>query len=183
MKNSETTHDATFARTLLGRRTLLSFAFLLAYGGGLWLHLVHEVEGATEAASMPGVVHWLRDSSLALPLVALSVFMGGALARRVLERYGAAMGDLVAGALVTILIALYASIVMAVGNPIHGLLFPASHGHGGYDLPVALHAMRDGLLALSANELLAGVLAGLILGRLWVARRLLRSNMMAWRPL
>jgi hypothetical protein len=134
MENSETTHDATFARTLLGHRILLSFALLLAYGGGLWLHLVHQVEGATEATSMPGVVHWLRDSSLALPLVVLSVLMGGALARRVLERYGAAMGDLMAGALVAILIAVYASVVMAVGNPIHGLLFPASHGHRGLRL-------------------------------------------------
>ena len=150
---------------------LLGFAVLLSYGTGLWLHLVHEVEGATEATSLPGVVHWLRDSSLALPLVVLSVFLAGALARRLLERYGAGMSDLVASTLVAVVIAVYASVVLALGNPIHGLLFPEVYGHGGHDLPFALHAVRDGLLALSANELLAVILAGLILSKAHAAAR------------
>jgi hypothetical protein len=161
--------EITFAPTLLGRRMLLGFAVLLSYGTGLWLYLVHELEGATEATSLPGVVHWLRDSSLALPLVVLSVFLAGALARRLLERYGVGMSDLVASGLVAVVIAVYASVVLAMGNPIHGLLFPEVHG-GAHDLPFALHAVRDGLLALTANELLAVALAGLILSRRWLAQ-------------
>jgi hypothetical protein len=150
---------------------LFGFAVLLTFGAGLWLYLVHEVEGATEATDLPGVIHWLRDSSLALPLVVLSVFMGGALARRFLERYGSTIGELMAGAVVAVVIAVYASLVLAAANPIHGLLFPEAHaGHGGHDLPFVVHAVRDGLLAMSANELLAVGLAGVVLSRRWLER-------------
>jgi Na+/H+-dicarboxylate symporter len=154
-----------FARTLLGRRVLVAITLLLTYGGGLWLYLLHEVEGATEPNAPPGVIHWLRDSTLSLPLVALGVFLGAALARGLLGRYGRNASAVMVGALVAVVLAFYASVVLSVGNPIHGQLFASSVHGGGHDLPVGIHVVRDGLLALSANEVLAVVVAAVVLGR------------------
>jgi Na+/H+-dicarboxylate symporter len=154
-----------FARTLLGRRMLVAITLLLTYGGGLWLYLLHEVEGATEPNAPPGVIHWLRDSTLSLPLVALGVFLGAALARGLLGRYGRNASAVMVGALVAVVLAFYASVVLSVGNPIHGWLFSASVHGGGHDLPVGIHVVRDGLVALSANEVLAVVVAAVVLGR------------------
>src|SRR6202022_3263881 len=57
------------APPLLGRSAIALYSVGLAYGGGLWLHLLHEAEGATELNAPPGIIHWLRDSSLSLPLL------------------------------------------------------------------------------------------------------------------
>jgi hypothetical protein len=161
-----------FAQTLLGRRMLVVFTLLLAYGGGLWLFVLHEVEGATEPGAPPPVIHWLRDSSLSLPLVAAGVLLGAALARALLRRYGQSASTVIVGGLVAVVVAFYASVVLSVGNPIHGLLFASSAHGGGHDLPLAVHVVRDGLLALTANELLAAVLAAVVLGqRLVMASR------------
>jgi hypothetical protein len=164
-------------QTLLGRRALLAMTLLMSYGGGLWLHVLHEVEGATETGAPPGVIHWLRDSSLSLPLVAFGVFLGAALARRLIERYGGSASELVVGGLVAVVLALYASVMLSVGNPLHGLLFD-SVAHGGHDLPLGVHIVRDGLLALAANELLALSVAGVVLGYRW----LLASRSLASQP-
>jgi hypothetical protein len=167
----------TFADTLLGRRMLVVFTLLLAYGGGLWLYWLHELEGATEPGAPPGVIHWLRDSSLSLPLVGLGVFLGAALARRLLDRYGRSAAEVTVGALVAVVLALYASLVLSLGNPIHGFLFASAVHGGGHDLPLGIHVVRDGLLALSANELLTVILATVVLGRhLVMARRSLPVN-------
>jgi Na+/H+-dicarboxylate symporter len=144
---------------------LVIFTLVLTYGGGLWISLLHEVEGATEPGAPPPVLHWLRDSSLSLPLVALGVFLGAALARGLLGRYARRAPAVLVGALVAVVLAFYASVVVSVGNPIHGLLFASSVHGGGHDLPLGVHVVRDGLLALSANEVLAVLLAALVLGR------------------
>ena len=153
------------ARTLLGRRMLVAFTLLLTYGGGLWLYLLHEVEGATEPNAPPPVLHWLRDSSLSLPLVAFGVFLGATLARRLLANWGRSASEILVIGVVAVVLAFYASVVLSVGNPIHGWLFSASVHGGGHDLPLGIHVVRDGLLALSANEVLAVVVAAVVLGR------------------
>ena len=152
------------ARTLLERRMLVATTLLLTYGGGFWLWLLHEVEGATELNAPPGVIHWLRDSTLSLPLVALGVVLGAMLARRLLARLGRGAPGPLAAALVAVVLAFYASAVLSVGNPIHSVLFPEDVHGGGHDLPIALHVVRDGLLALSANEVLAFVAVTAVLG-------------------
>jgi hypothetical protein len=168
------------AQTLLGRRMLVLFTLLLTYGGGLWLYLLHEVEGATEPGAPPGVIHWLRDSTLSLPLVALGVFLGATLAGRLLGRCGRSPSEVVVASLVAVVLAFYASIVLSVGNPIHGLLFASSVHGGGHDLPAGVHLVRDGLLALTANEALAVVLATVVLGRqLIMARQRLPVHQLA----
>ena len=73
---------------LLGRWAMAAYSLALAYGGGLWLHLLHEAEGATEQNAPHTIIHWLRDSTLALPMIAFGVFLATHLARRLLARYG-----------------------------------------------------------------------------------------------
>ena len=163
------------AEKLLQPRMLAVFALLLTYGGGLWLSVLHELEGATEPGAPPPVLHWLRDSSLSLPLVGLGVVLGAALARRLVDAYGRNASETVVSALVAVVLAFSASLVLSGGNPIHELLFESSIHGGGHDLPLGIHVVRDGLLALSANHLLAVILAALVLGQ----HRLVRTRRLA----
>jgi hypothetical protein len=153
------------AQTLLARRMLVIFTLVLSYGGGLWLYVLHEIEGATEPGAPPGVIHWLRDSTLSLPLVALGVFLGATLVRHLVVRFGRSSSTVVVGALIAVVLAFYASVVLSAGNPIHGLLFASAVHGGGHDLPLGIHVVRDGLLALSANEVLAVTLMAVVLVR------------------
>jgi hypothetical protein len=68
-------------------------------------------------------------------------------------------------------------VVLSAGNPIHGLPFASSVHGGGHDLPLGIHVVRDGLLTLSANEVLSFILAAVVLGRhLVMASRSLPVN-------
>jgi S1-C subfamily serine protease len=94
------------------------YSLLLAYGGGLWLHLLHEAEGATEQNAPHSIVHWLRDSTLALPMIVFGVLLATHLARRLLARFGADASRLTTSALIATVVSLYAAVVVAVGNPL-----------------------------------------------------------------
>jgi len=52
-------------------------AIALAYGGGGWLQFLHAREGGIERNEPGLVAHWLRDGTLALPLVLLAVAVAG----------------------------------------------------------------------------------------------------------
>jgi hypothetical protein len=65
-----------------------AFAIVLAYGGGLWLNVLHAAEGGYERNEPPLILHWLRDSTLALPLILIAVWAGVLMARRLIERTG-----------------------------------------------------------------------------------------------
>jgi hypothetical protein len=162
--------DRLSSSPLLGQSAMAMYSLVLAYGGGLWLHLLHEAEGATELNAPPGVIHWLRDSTLSLPLVVVGVVLACLLARRLLERYGDGASGLLVGAAVAAAVALYTSVVVAAGNPLHGLLFQAhEHANPDKELPVAIHMLKDSLLVLSANLVLAGGLVAIVAARAWVA--------------
>lgn len=170
MTHRTTLFDRTSSPPPLRRSALVVYTLVLAYGGGLWLHLLHEAEGATELNAPPGVIHWLRDSTLSLPLVAIGVILARLLARRLLDRYGDGAPRVLVGASIAATLALYTSVVVAAGNPLHGLLFEAhEHAHGGAELPVAIHMLKDSLLVLSANLVLASGLVAVLAARAWVA--------------
>src|SRR3954454_3410440 len=64
-------------------RSLASYAIALAYSASFWLVLLHRAEGGRERHEPPFLVHWLRDGTLALPLVAVAVALGLVLASRI----------------------------------------------------------------------------------------------------
>src|SRR4051812_12606289 len=122
-----------------------AFALVLAYGGGLWLNVLHIAEGGYERNEPPLVLHWLRDATLALPLVLVAVWAGVLMGRRLIERSGCTsrtVSALTLGACV----ALMASVAGALGGPAHAAVFGATHG--GHELSLPVHLVRDGLLAL-----------------------------------
>ena len=133
-------------------------AIALAYGGGGWLQFLHAREGGIERNEPGLVAHWLRDGTLALPLVLLAVAVAFVLVQRVLRRFEASPGPALEGSLAAAAGALAAAYVFGVGNPIHTVLFDAQHG--GHDLPLPLHMLRDGALALPACLLIATLTVG-----------------------
>jgi hypothetical protein len=128
-------------------------AIALAYGGGAWLQYLHVREGGVERNEPGFLAHWLRDGTLALPLVLVAVAVAFWLVRRAVTRFAGSPGPGLEGSLATAGGALAAAYVFAVGNPIHTLLFAADHGGHGMSLPV--HMLRDGALALPACLLVA----------------------------
>jgi hypothetical protein len=149
-------------------------ALTLTYGGTAWLQLLHAREGGHERNEPGFLVHWLRDGTLALPLVLLAVALATWIASRVLRRLGPDAGDGVTAALTAAAGAIGAAYVFGVGNPLHGALFEASHG--GHDLPLVVHMLRDGALALPVLLLVA--LA--TVGALAAARRIRASIPAEW---
>jgi hypothetical protein len=148
---------------------VFAFAVALAYGVGAWLQVIHRVEGGVEH-NEPGIVaHWLRDSTLTLPLIFLAVWFGVLLARRIIETCRIS-GTVAPGAVLSLVLALLVATATAAGGPAHGYLFAAAHG--GHELPWFLHLCRDGAVALAAAlPISAAVCAALARSRPWTPPR------------
>ena len=125
---------------------LVALTISLTYGGGLWLHLAHKADGATEVNEPPALIHWLRDSTLMLPLVLVSVFTALLFARWFWQRLGQGAPRIVESAAVVGSIALFTSVALAMASPIHNNLFQSRHRmHHHLD-------DADALLALQQSE-------------------------------
>ena len=144
----------------------------LAYVGGYWLHALHELSGAVEPGAPPSLIHWLRDSTLLVPVVGLAVYVGLVLARRLAgqdgsdEQHRPGMTDHLSAAAI---VALVVSAPRGPAAPLHGVLFGGHEAHVA-EQAVASHMLADGLAALPANVLIAAMVLALVGGRLWVDR-------------
>src|SRR3954464_962019 len=146
----------------------LAFTLALAYGGGLWQTLLHHAEGGHERNEPSLLVHWLRDATLALPLVFCAVWAGVLIARRVIERHGGDRSPVISGAVLAAVVAWVTSTVVGLASPLHNTLFSASHG--GQEPFYLVHAGRDALLAVAVNlPLPALVSAAMLRARPWAA--------------
>ena len=142
---------------------------LLSYLGGYWLHALHEVSGAVEPGAPPSLIHWLRDSTLLVPVVAVATYLALLLARRLAGRPsqgGQRVADRVSSAA---LVAVIVSAAEGISAPLHGVLFGGHEAHAA-EQAVASHMLADGLAALPANVLIAAMALALVGGRLWVDR-------------
>lgn len=129
---------------------VLALALALAYGGGLWIVMIHAAEGGHERGEPTLLLHALRDSTLTLPLIFIAVWGATAFARRLLERRGRAQEGMLPVLVLATFAAAAAAYVTAAGNPIHAWLFEARHGGEG-ELPLAIHFPRDFSIALAAD--------------------------------
>ena len=155
-------------RRLARPSAVLAFTLALAYGGGFWETLLHHVEGGHERNEPSLVLHWLRDSTLALPLVFCAVWIGVLVARRLIERNGAERSPVTSAAVLAASVAWIDSMVVGLASPLHNTLFKA--GHSGPHTPYLVHSGRDALLALAVNLPLAAVVSvALLKSRPWAA--------------
>ena len=158
-------------------RPLAAFllSLVIAYGGGLWLTTVHHVEGGVEAGDPGFVAHWLRDATLALPVVMIAVWAGVLLTRRVLSRSAAEPSVAIGASLLAMVVGGLAAVATSVFGPLHAVLFSAQHA--GHEMSFASHLLRDALVAFPVDLILAGaVAAALARRRPWDAPQTL-----AWR--
>ncbi len=181
----------TLARKRLSRlarpSAVMAFALAIAYGGGLWLTFLHHAEGGHEQNEPPFVLHWLRDATLALPLICMAVWIGIVLARKLIARAGATDGPVaLCAAVLAAVVALCATLAVGATGPAHGNLFGAKHG--GHELPFMVHLGRDMLVALCVNLLLSAAVSAAIFRRRpwavpdvqsWLAGRILPQQRIA----
>ncbi len=145
---------------------VLAFAVPFAYLGGLWLIALHIVEGGRERSEPALVVHALRDGTVALPLILVAVWIGVVAGRRLIMRWGVEDSRVLAAGVLAVSVAIAASAAQGLSNPAHAGLFGAHHG--GPEPSLVVHMLRDGLLALLANAVLAtAVSAALLRTRPW----------------
>lgn len=152
----------------------------LAYGGGLWLHLLHEAEGATEPGAPIGVLHWLRDSTLLLPFVLLAVWISLRLGRRFLVASAGGGSPAVGAVLLAAVVAAVTSLAEALASPLHTIAFGAHHDHHGVEMPLALHMAYDGVVAMAANLVIAALILLALRGVVWEAAT--RGPARRWQP-
>jgi hypothetical protein len=130
-------------RSALG--SVLALAAWIAYGATLWLVAIHVAEGSHERSEPGFVAHWLRDGTLALPGVVAVVLLAVAVVERLHAR--SPLPDRWRWAAVVAGSAAGSAVVLAAGNPVHGLLFDA---HGNAGLSAELHLLRDTVIGLAA---------------------------------
>lgn len=133
------------------RLTILSLA--IAYGGGLWIHWQHELAGGHEALPINPILHWLRDSSLALPLIVLAVWLGEKAASLASRKIGWKQTSLFRVLLEIASISVLASFFVTLGIPVHGYAFGASLEH---EMSLVEHMLHDGGQILFINTLIVG---------------------------
>lgn len=150
---------------------VLVLVLALAYGGGLWLHLLHEGAGATEFDAPLPVLHWLRDSTLLLPLVLGSVIAALFVTQQLLKRFNRNPSSFLGTVLAPLTVAIITSATLAAASPIHTTLFQAHHQFGAEELALDVHMLYDGLMAFGVNALIARIVFALLGKRLWATRR------------
>jgi spore coat protein A, manganese oxidase len=153
--------SATHARP----SSLAALAITLTYGVGFWLVWQHHLAGAHEEHDLPLALHWLRDSTLALPLVTAAVWSGLRIASRLWPRDAMAQAAIVAVA---------ASVALGAGEPVHAWLFGAEEES---DVPLIEHMLRDAFAALAPALLIAGAVT---FERIVCRRSVATTRTLAW---
>ena len=132
----------------LDRRTL-GIAILAAYGVGLWTHLVHWRSGAREAHDVTFWAHWMRDSTLSVPLV-----LHGSADRDDVRR--STRPRIVRTAIGT---GAAVATALAMGVPVHAGIFGHSAHHGPVP-PLPVSMMAEFLIDLPVALLIAAAVVG-----------------------
>src|SRR4051794_14369847 len=126
----------------IGAATLL--AVVVTYVGGLWLHLLREAQVATDAGTELGIAHWLREATLALPVVVLATWAGLRLARRVARPVAVSHVHLLEILTTAAIVATAASVLEGLLSPVSATLFGGHAGHAHGASLAVLEMARDG---------------------------------------
>ncbi len=119
-------------------------AVALAYGGGLWLYIVHRGGWGTGDQGLATLIqHWIRDSTLMLPLVLIAVALAVRLANRLLERYDTRSSSILGIAVLAAMMAMVASVAMVVTSAVLDVLVGTPLLR--YNGPLVVNMAREGL--------------------------------------
>jgi hypothetical protein len=143
---------------LLPGRTV-AYAWLLAAVPIALLQLVHS--DLHEHNELPPILHWVRDTSLAVPFGAVAVVVAAVLVARLRPTEPGERASLTTTALWAVLAALLFAVLSVPGNQLHGVLFGAEEEVGVSvveDVATdAVFALEAALLVIAPLSLLAGV--------------------------
>jgi len=143
---------------LLPGRTV-AYAWLLAAVPIALLQLVHS--DLHEHNELPPILHWVRDTSLAVPFGAIAVVVAAVLVARLRPTARGERASLTTTALWAVLAALLFAVLSIPGNQLHGVLFGAEEEVGVSvveDVATdAVFALEAALLVIAPLSLLAGV--------------------------
>jgi hypothetical protein len=118
-------------------------------------------QGLHEHPELPPLVHWLRDTAVAVPLAALSIGLAAIVVRWLAGRVGDGQGRSLAAWLAWASLAAFLFAVLSVpGNQLHGLLFGAEEEEGVGWLE---DAFTDGGIVLGAS--LVTLVPAAVIGR------------------
>jgi hypothetical protein len=129
-----------------------AFAIPIAYAAGLWLTVIYAAAGENDGWS---AMNWLRDATVALPVVLVAVWAALRLADAMVAN-GDVAGRL-AGAVTATVVAVLGGAALALGMGVAEELF----GGMSTSLPLPLHVLRDTLLALFATVPIAAIVLAL----------------------
>lgn len=104
---------------------VIALIVAISYGGGLWVNIQHELEGAHEAVELAPVLHWLRDSTFAMVFIFFGVLMAVSFSRWLIQRANGRLSQMAQWALITVTLGIFSGAAFAFGIPVHGYLFGA----------------------------------------------------------
>lgn len=104
---------------------MIALIVAISYGGGMWVNIQHELEGAHEAVELPPIIHWLRDSTFAMVFIFFGVLMAVSFSRWLIQRANGRMPRLTQWALISVTLGVFTGTAFALGIPVHGYLFGA----------------------------------------------------------
>ncbi len=156
------------ASALARPSAVLVYAVVLAFGGVLWLKLVHAFQGSHDESGASFVEAWLRDGALALPLMFVWTWIAVLVARRVLRAFDEESRFLCTAVLATS-VALLGSLALALGSPLHAALYGAT-ASASHEMPALAHLGWETAVSLTVVlPLTAVVSAALLRMRPWTA--------------
>lgn len=141
---------------------VIALVIAISYGGGLWVNVQHELEGAHEANELSPILHWLRDSTLAMVFIFFGVMMALSFLRWLLQRTDDRLSPMAQQALTVLVLGVFTGTGFALGIPVHGFLF-------GTHLEVGMELVTDmltdgsivGLVNMAISALAIFLLGGL----------------------
>ncbi|HNK63053.1 MAG TPA: hypothetical protein PKL78_08950 [Anaerolineales bacterium] len=113
----------------------------ISYIGGLWVNIQHALESMHETQELQPILHWLRDSSLAMVFIFFAVMMALSFSRWLTGRKNLQISQTATWLLTAGILGIFTGAAFALGIPVHGYLF-GEHVEEGASL--LMDMLRDG---------------------------------------
>ena len=141
---------------------VIALVIAISYIGGLWVNVQHELGDAHEVNEMLPILHWLRDSTLAMVFIFFGVMMSISFLRWLIQRTDGRLSLLAQQSLTVLVLGVFTGAAFALGIPVHGFLFGV---HLDMGVELITHMLTDGsivgLVNMAISALMIFLLGGL----------------------